>query len=532
MKLYERYFHDTMLLSPSTNDYLNLSKYKHLKNKLENSLSRSFIRSEKEVHSNYLQKLIKKKRPTIYDKTLIYICNERLDYYNYNFNLTPINHQHNIIYDILEMANGNGLYIFDTKKDYTNFIEKIEIFNEIVESIISNMKQGIKKKYTLPKILTIKLLDQLKELLKTKSYKNKNIKYKLDFDFNKECESIFIPPINKLIVFLETDYLSYSRDTIGMNHLPNGFREYKYLVKCSTTLKDMKVEEIHNYGLNEVDRIYNLMIKIKDNMEFKGSIKEFNTYLAKRRDLKFKSKKEVINKFKETLSTINQTIMKTQFHNNVKGKCAIIPVPSCNEDYAAEAYYVPGDIKNKRNGNFYINLKNINELNKIEVESLTLHEANPGHHYQITYVNENDKIPLFLKVYSNDAYQEGWALYCEGLGKYKTYESYYGKLVLEMIRALRLVVDTGIHFYGWTFDKTFKFYKRFSFDSDDKIKQQLYRYIAIPGQALSYKIWGKIILDLKNKFKKYNKYPGASKDFHERILEHGPIPFELLQTLI
>ena len=267
-------------------------------------------------------------------------------------------------------------------------------------------------------------------------------------------------------------------------------------------------------------------------MEFKGSLKEFNKYLANRRDLKFKSKKDVIDKYKETLSTINKSIMKTQFHNNVKGKCAIIPVPSYNEDYSAEAYYIPGDIENKRSGKFYMNLRNVKELNKMEVESLTLHEANPGHHYQITYVNENDKIPLFLKAYSNEAYQEGWALYCEGLGKYKTYESYYGKLILEMIRALRLVVDTGIHFYGWTFDKTFKFYKRFSVDSDSKIKQQLYRYIAIPGQALSYKIGEKIILDLKKKFKKHNKHPGASKDFHERILEHGPIPFELLKTLI
>ena len=406
------------------------------------------------------------------------------------------------------------------------------IFNEIVESIISNMKQGIKKKYTLPKILTIKLVEQLKVLLKTKSYKNEHIKYKLSFDFNKECENIFIPPIKKLIEFLEKDYLSHSRNTIGMMRLPNGFREYKYLVKCSTTLKDIKVETIHNYGLNEVERIYNLMIKIKDNMEFKGSLKEFNKYLANRRDLKFKSKKDVIDKYKETLSTINKSIMKTQFHNNVKGKCAIIPVPSYNEDYSAEAYYIPGDIENKRSGKFYMNLRNVKELNKMEVESLTLHEANPGHHYQITYVNENDKIPLFLKAYSNEAYQEGWALYCEGLGKYKTYESYYGKLILEMIRALRLVVDTGIHFYGWTFDKTFKFYKRFSVDSDSKIKQQLYRYIAIPGQALSYKIGEKIILDLKKKFKKHNKHPGASKDFHERILEHGPIPFELFKTLI
>jgi uncharacterized protein (DUF885 family) len=532
MKIYENYFNDTMLLSPSINDYLNLSKYNYLKNKLENTLSKSFINDQKELHSNYLQKLIKKKHPTIYDKTLIYICNETLEYYKYNFDLIPINHQDNIIYDILEMANGDGLYIFSKKKDYTYFIEKIGIFNEIIESIISNMQLGIKKKYTLPKILTIKLVEQLKELLKTKSYKNYKIKYKLSFDFNKECEKIFTPPIKKLLEFLEKDYLSHSRDTIGMLKLPNGFREYKYRVKCSTTLKDIKVEDIHNYGLNEVERIYNLMIKIKNNMEFKGTFKEFNKYLGNRRNLKFKSKKDVIDNYKETLSTINKTIMKTQFHSNVKGKCTIIPVPDYNEDFSAEAYYIPGDIENKRQGKFYMNLRNVKELNKIEVESLTLHEANPGHHYQITYVNEHDNIPLFLKSYSNDAYQEGWALYCEGLGKYKTYESYYGKLILEMIRALRLVVDTGIHFYGWDYEKTFKFYKRFSFDSDDKIKQQLYRYIAIPGQALSYKIGEKIILDLKTKFKKYNKDVGSYKDFHERILEHGPIPFELLQTLI
>ena len=172
MKIYENYFHDTMLLSPSINDYLNLSKYNYLKNKLENTLSKSFINDQKELHSNYLQKLIKKKHPTIYDKTLIYICNETLEYYKYNFDLIPINHQDNIIYDILEMANGDGLYIFSKKKDYTYFIEKIGIFNEIIESIISNMQLGIKKKYTLPKILTIKLVEQLKELLKTKSYKN------------------------------------------------------------------------------------------------------------------------------------------------------------------------------------------------------------------------------------------------------------------------------------------------------------------------------------------------------------------------
>lgn len=517
MKIYDDYFHEIMLLSPSIYHYLNIPKYKDLKKKLENNLSGSYVKQHKELQLNYLQKLLKKRHPTIYDKTLIYICDEILDYYKYDYNLTPINHEDNIINDILKMANGNGLYIFSNEKDYSDFIKKIKIFDEIVESIILNMKYGIKKKYTLPKILTIKLIEQLKKLLETQSYKNNNIKYKLQFDFNKECSDIFIPNINKLIRFLEEDYLPYSRDTIGMRYLPNGFREYKFLVKCFTTLKDIKVEDIYNYGLKEVERIHNLMIKIKNNMEFKGNLKNFNKYLVKQRDLKFNSNKNVLDNFKETLYSINKTIMKTQFHNNVKGKCTIIS----NDDFSYKTY----DIKNK----MYINLQ---KLNKNKLESLKINENNLGDHYQISYVNETDKIPLFLKVYSNYAYQEGWDLYCESLGKYKTYESYFGKLILEMIRALRLVVDTGIHFYGWDFEKALKFYKRFSFESDEQIKRNLYRYIALPGYALSYKIGEKVILDLKKRFKKYNRYKGSSKDFHKNILQHGHIPFELLKTII
>ena len=161
-----------------------------------------------------------------------------------------------------------------------------------------------------------------------------------------------------------------------------------------------------------------------------------------------------------------------------------------------------------------------------------MHEANPGHHYQITYVNESVKIPLFLKCYPNDAYQEGWALYCENLGKYKTYESYYGKLVLEMIRALRLVVDTGIHYYGWSYTKTFNYYKKYSFDTDSKIHDQILRYIALPSQALSYKIGERIILDLKKHFKSdLNTKNNSSKEFHKKILEHGAIPLEILKEL-
>ena len=532
MKLYDTYFDEYITITPSLYDCLNISDYKHLKNKMENPLSLDNIEKQKELHTKYLKKLYKKKTPTIYDKTLIYICNDVLESYKYNFELTPINHQENILYYILEMASGEGIYTFNKQQDYTDFITKMCNFSEIVDSIIYNMKKGIVLKYTLPKLLVEKLISQIAKLLTNKSYLNYSINFKLKFDFNAKCASIFVPPLRTLSTFLKTEYLPKSRTSIGMVGLPNGIKEYKYLVKSSTTLKDITVGSIHEYGVSEVKRIYEEMYKIKDKLEFKGTLKQFNSWLSKRRDLNFKSKSDVLDNYKNELKSINNTIMKTQFYNNIKGKCQIIPVPKSNEDFSAEAYYMGGDLEQTRPGKFYINLKNIKENNKIEIESLTLHEANPGHHYQITYVNESVKIPLFLKCYPNDAYQEGWALYCENLGKYKTYESYYGKLVLEMIRALRLVVDTGIHYYGWSYTKTFNYYKKYSFDTDSKIHDQILRYIALPSQALSYKIGERIILDLKKHFKSdLNTKNNSSKEFHKKILEHGAIPLEILKEL-
>ena len=528
MPIYDKYFDEYINLTPSLNDYLNLSKYKFLKNKLENPYSLEYKFKNIELFNKYISKLNKIKYPTIYEHVLYYICTENLKYYNYKFNLTPINHQENLIYDLLECANGNGIYIFYNKSDYSKFIDKISIFSEIVDSIITNMTNGIKHKYTLPKIMTSKLIAQLKDLITNKSYINSNIKFKLDFDFNKKCGEIFKPPIIKLIDFLETEYLNQCRNTIGMCYQPNGYNEYKYLIKLSTTLDNIKADDIHKYGLQEVTRIYSEMNKIKDKMNFNGTLKEFNNFLRQKKDINFKSSEELLQSYKDEIQSINRTIMKTQFHDNIKGRCKILGIPKYNEEYSPEAYYIPSDIERQRSAKFYINLKNIKNNSKMEVESLTLHETLPGHHYQITYVNENDNIPLFLKAYNNDAYQEGWALYCENLGKYKTYESYFGKLILELLRAIRLVVDTGIHYYGWSYSKAFKYIKKYSFDSDENIKSQIDRYIVLPTQALSYKIGEKIILELKSKFKKKG---GNSKDFHRKILEHGPLPLEMLIKL-
>jgi uncharacterized protein (DUF885 family) len=524
MKIYDDYFHETMLLNPSSNDSLNLSKYKYLKNRMENSFDKDHIEKNKKLHLKYLEKIKKKNKLNIFDKTLIYSCENYLEYFKYNLELIPINHQENIITYILENAGGDFCYSYKIKKDYDDFLIKMENFESIVNCIIENMKIGIKKKVVLPKVLTEKLMEQLESCIKTKPYYNKKITITLNYNYNKKLDNIFVGPITNLIKFLKTVYLKNSSNKIGLCHLPNGINMYKYLVRSSLTIKNINIDKMHKFGLDEVKNIHKKMIDLKNKLKFKGSLPEFNKYLKNKKSLQFKNSNELLTLYRNEIKKIDETIIPQYFNSNVniKNKCLVEPVPKYNEDFSAEAYYMHGDLENTRNGKFYINLKNIKDNSKIEIESLTLHEVNPGHHFQITYHNESN-LPLFIKTFNNDCYCEGWALYCENLGTYTDLESFYGKLIMEMIRALRIVVDSGIHYYGWTYKKAFDYYKKYSFDSDPQIHNQILRYIAIPTQALTYKMGEKFIFDLGADFK------GNVKDFHSKFLQYGPVPLFLLK---
>lgn len=528
-ELFNNYFDEFIILFPSCNDYLNLSKYKYLQNQLENNLSEDHIKKQKLFYKKYAKlcneillsnKTISYKN-VIYINALKYMCLEYLKSFKYNYNLIPITHMENIVTTLFEQASGTSYYNFKIKKDYSDFLEKIQIYPQIIQDIIKNMREGIKRKYTLPIILAEKVYKQLIHALKNKVYINKNIKNKLNNDFNKELKCVFEYPTKLLITFLKKEYIPRCRKTLGLCFLDNGKEEYKFLAKMHTS-KTIPIEKIHKYGIQEMKRIIEEKNKIKNKLGFKGNLIQFDRYLKNRKDLKFRSRDELLKLYTNQINSINKNIMPKYFSETVKNKCIIIPVPKYNEEFSSEAYYMPGDIEGYRKGKFYINLRDFRDNTKMDIESLTLHEASPGHHYQITLNNEQN-IPLFLKCYNNDAFAEGWALYCENLGEYKLPESYYGKLNMEMERALRLVVDTGIHYYGWTFNKTFIFMRRHLFQSDTQIKKQILRYSAIPGQALSYKIGEKIILDLQTKFK------GNTKQFHKKILEYGPIPLHLLE---
>lgn len=528
-QLYKNFFKEQVEIMPSINDSFDLPEFKHLKSKMENSFSQCQKDKETELYTKYyrIMKQVPISQQTNYDKILFHICKSYLDTLKYNFDDIPINpHENEIIY-IVEAAAGNGFYTFGKKGDYQIFIEKIQIFPEIVNSIIFNMRRGMKRNNVLPKVVATDLLDQLKNTLKTKSWTNNSIKYKLSFDFNKACTNIFKAPIEDIIHFLESEYIPVCRKTIGMVYLPNGKKQYEFLVKNSLTDKYISIHDIHEFGLLEVKRIHDEMNIVQQQLEFKGTRKDFFKHMRSRKDLKFKSKKEVLTLYKNQIEKIKSGLMKKAFHDKIKTKCTVKQVPEYNEEFAPEAYYLQGDFAGKRPGKFFINMRKLEQMSKIDIESLTLHEVFPGHHYHLSYLNEKKELPLFIQNFNVESFVEGWGLYSENLGEYETLESYFGKLVMELLRAIRLVVDTGIHYYGWSYSKTFNYMKTNGYDNDEQINQQIIRYICIPSQALAYKMGEKCIIECLNKFIK--KGNTDIRDFHRKVIEDGIIPLWMLR---
>jgi uncharacterized protein (DUF885 family) len=248
-------------------------------------------------------------------------------------------------------------------------------------------------------------------------------------------------------------------------------------------------------------------------------------YLIKSQSNKYKNKKEVFKDYENTRKYLWENIISENFNISIKEPYEIKPVPVELEKSMAGAYYMQGDLSGSRNGIFYLNIRDTKNMLRSNCLTLSKHEGIPGHHFHITYMNENKKLPLFIKMSNYTAFIEGWALYAENLGDFDYDITYFGKLNSEMLRAIRLVIDTGIHYYNWDYEKCYKLFKKYTIYPDSEIEAEIYRYVAIPGQALSYKIGELTFLELRKKFmKKHNDI----KKFHTLVLENGQLPLNIL----
>lgn len=475
-------------------------------------------------------------------------CNINLEGLKYPIELMPINQIFSTHLMIGQMASGSSLQPFKTVKDYDNWLKRVDGFVVWCDTAVVNMRKGIKTGYVLPASLIKKMIPQfsdmdhgpVKDHLFYSPVKNfpkdfsAEDKARLEKEYAAMVESKIIPTFQKMHVFIEKEYLPAGRKTNGFDALPNGKAIYDYYIKYYTTT-EMTADEIHQIGLKEVARISGEMEKVKEQVGFKGDLKSFfNDVRNNKKLMPFKSAEEVIANFNKIHERMKPNLKKL-FELTPKTPFEVRRTEAFREA-SASAEYNPGLPDGSRPGVFYVPVPDAKEYNTVSDESLFLHEAIPGHHYQISLQQENEGLPEFRKNLWYSAYGEGWALYTESLGKelglYTDPYQYFGMLSAEMHRAIRLVVDTGLHSKGWTREQAIQYSLDHEAESEESITAEVERYMAGAGQALSYKIGQLKIRELRSKAEKEMGDKFSIREFHKLVLESGCVPLKLLEDKI
>ena len=463
-------------------------------------------------------------------------------------NLLPVHQFWGTHLTMGQFAGGTGAQPFKTEKDYTNFLKRMDKYAVWIDSAMVYMKKGLAKGVVLPKSLTVKLIPQFAEMATPNIEDNlfysaiklmpasfpDSIKEDLTAKYTATINTKLIPQYKKMADFLNKEYLPASRTTSGIGSLPFGKELYATYVKQWTTT-EMTPEQIHELGLKEVARLTAEMEKVKTQVGFKGTLIEFFEEVRNKKELKpFTKPEEVIANFQSIYTRIKPNVDKL-FALQPQTKFEIRRTEAFREQ-TASAEYNQGTADGTRPGIFYVPIPDVANYNMYGDEDLFLHEAIPGHHFQISLQQENESLPDFRKFNWFGAYGEGWALYTESLGKelglYQDPYQYFGMLGNEMHRAVRLVVDTGLHSKGWTREQAIKYSLANEAESEASIIPEIERYMAIPGQALSYKIGQLKIMELRKKAETKMGAKFDIKKFHEKVLESGVMPLALLEKKI
>ena len=547
----ENYYQENIKLYRINATFQGDSRYNDT---LPNFLSSSFEAKEKAFFQSYLNEVanypdtLLSEEQQLSKKVLKWECEMYLQGIKFPKDLMPIDQMWGFQLTMGQLASGMGAQPFKTPQDYDNWLIRIEGYLSWLESAKENMKEGMAVGWVLPTSLVQKVIPQL-EVMSTTQW-DEHLFYSpirnLPEGFSEEersrlsaayaamVQNKIIPAYADLVEFMSGEYFAASRESSGFNALPEGDAYYQYAIRLYTTT-DMTAEEIHTLGLNEVARIQNEMEKIKDQVGFKGDLKAFFDHVRTRKELMpYTDAQQVIDHFysiqERMLPQVNRLFElqpKTAFE---------VRRTEAFREASASAEYNQGSLDGTRPGIFYVPIPNVTEYNIFSDEDLFLHEAIPGHHFQISLQQENENLPSFRKDLWYSAYGEGWALYTESLGKelglYEDPYQYFGMLGAEIHRAIRLVVDTGLHAKGWTREQAIQYSLDNEAESEASIISEVERYMANPGQALSYKVGQLKIRELRTLAETALGSDFDIKHFHRIVLESGCIPLSYLEDKI
>ena len=437
--------------------------------------------------------------------------------------------------------------VYESRQDYEDWLIRLSKYVDNITNTKNNLKEGLEKGYTQPQLVTKQVISQIDNILNSNIENNPYLKIFLKADnsffkkgekedlINRAKELIkinIIPAYIDLNNFLKTVYLPNSRQSIGLSAVPDGALWYEYAARYHTTT-NLTPDEIHNIGLKEVKRIRNEMEQIIKDLEWDGDFKSFLNYLRTSPRFYYDNPDDLLNAYLIMAKSIDPLLPKI-FKVFPRAPYGVIPIPAESAPFTTTAYY--NSPAKGRPGYFYANLYKPESRPKYEIPVLTVHEAVPGHHFQISIAQELENVPTFRKYQSFTAFVEGWGLYSEELGEFMNlYDDPYdkfGQLTYDMWRAIRLVVDTGMHYKNWSRQDAIDLFIENTAKSKLDIENEVDRYIAWPGQALAYKIGQLKILELRNKAEKELGDKYDIKDFHHEVLKRGSLPLDILEFYI
>ena len=447
-----------------------------------------------------------------------------------------------------QMGSGTNIQPFKTVQDYDNFLSRIDGFVVWMDQAITNMREGIGQKIVRPRVLMERTLPQLAAHIVDdveQSIFYRPVKTfpegfaqadqdRLTTAYRKAIAGKLVPAYRRVRDFIKDEYLANAQAAAGMNALPGGVAWYTYLVRRTTTT-DLTPAQIHEIGLAEVRRIHGEIEKVMKTVNFDGDRKAFFKFVQQDPQFFYSTREQLLDGYEALREQVNTGAARL-FALMPKAGYEIRRIEEFREKSAAGASYQRPSADGSRPGIFYVNTYQVDSRPIWSMESLFLHEAVPGHHFQIALQQEMEDLPRFRRFGGNTAYVEGWALYAEGLGKelgvYTDPYQYFGALNAELWRAVRLVVDTGLHYKGWTRQQVLDYMYANAATPEVRAVAEAERYMAIPSQALAYKVGQLRIRGLRKLAAAELGEAFDIKDFHAQILKDGALPLGVLEAKI
>ncbi|HJT74849.1 MAG TPA: DUF885 domain-containing protein [Chitinophaga sp.] len=550
-QLFEKYYQEIQQLEPLNATFAGDHRYDDL---LPNDGTVAYTKQKSAFDKKYLRLLSGYNRNALNtaDRISFDVLKEILEMdlerMKYHAEYLPINQFASLPLLIGQLGSGKSAQPFQNLRDYENWMRRISAFSEWTDTAIGNMKKGASLGIVLPKTLVVKMIPQMEALAEKDTVKNilflplNNLssaipaadREKLKQSFLQALNQQLLPAYQRLADYLKTDYLSHATDSAGLSGVPGGAALYRYYVRYFTTT-DLSPEEIYQTGLREVARISAAMEEQKKQSGFNGTLQEFLTFLrTDRQFMPFKTPEQVLQAYQQICDKVKPALH-TMFSVAPKTKFEIRRVEAFREASQNGPSYIVGSIDGTRPGIFYVPIPDATRINEtfLGMEATFIHEAIPGHHYQISLQQENTSLPSFRRQISFSAFTEGWALYCESLGKelgcYTDMPQQMGALNNEIHRAIRLVLDVGIHTGKMTREEAISYMLSHESISEEEAINSVERYMALPGQALTYKTGELEILRLREKCRKKAGTRFNIIKFHDALLAQGDMPLSVLE---